>query len=224
MTRPPAGSRGVFVRTGGPTMNVWIVTYPDLPCQAVNSDEGGFPPTRCRWSPNSNIPTESTYENRIYSSNSTYLMSLLNLWHGGHGGQLWARNLRLYVFLHWPVINLGADLINDEKWIVECYVMVTGNRSNGGRPTELVRLQHIASAGRTYRSYQLSPRWLVAGVLVTIRRHSTLSVLRNVEGALSTDEETCPSSTMRRFHRTKPRGVFETLRSRVQFVILIRPK
>jgi len=71
---------------------------------------------------------------------------------------------------------------------------------------------------------KLSPRRLVVGVPVTIHRRSTLSVLRNVENALSTDEETCPSSMTSRFHRTELRGVFETSRSHVQFVILIRSK
>jgi hypothetical protein len=71
---------------------------------------------------------------------------------------------------------------------------------------------------------KLSPRRLVVGVPVTIHRRSTLRVFRNVESALSIDEETCPSSMTSRFHRTEVRGVFETSRSHVQFVIRIRSK
>jgi hypothetical protein len=71
---------------------------------------------------------------------------------------------------------------------------------------------------------KLSPKRLVVGVPVTIHRRSTLSMFRNVESALSTDEATCPSSMTSRFHRTDVRGVVGTSRSHVQFVIRIRSK
>lgn len=71
---------------------------------------------------------------------------------------------------------------------------------------------------------KLSPSRLVVGVPVTIHRRSTLSVLRNVESALSTEEETCPSSMTSRFHRTEVRGVVRVSRSHVQFAIRIRSK
>lgn len=71
---------------------------------------------------------------------------------------------------------------------------------------------------------KLSPRRLVVGVPVTIHRRSTLSVFKNVENALSTDEEICPSSMTSRFHRTDVRGVPEFSKSHVQFVIRMRSK
>jgi len=70
---------------------------------------------------------------------------------------------------------------------------------------------------------KLSPRRLVVGVPVTIHRRSTLSVFKNVDSALSIDEDMCPSSMISRFHRTEVR-VFETSASHVQFVIRIRSK
>jgi len=80
-----------------------------------------------------------------------------------------------------------------------------------------------SSSGCSLDCPKLSPRRLVVGVPVTIHRRSTLSVFKNVDSALSIDEEMCPSSMISRFHRTEVR-VSEILASHVQFATRIRLK
>ena len=81
-----------------------------------------------------------------------------------------------------------------------------------------------SSSNRSLDCPKLSPSRLVVGVPVTIHRRSTRSVFRNVESTLSIDEEIWPSSITSRFHRTDVKGVLETSRLHVQFVIRILSK
>ena len=138
-------------------------------------------------------------------------------------------------------LNLG----NDNEWLIivdnlarsclSSFVQTRGFCPCGlGDPSESDESGVVSYSGRLDSSSPTSdnsldcpkpsPRRLVVGVPVTIHRRSTLSVFRNVESALSADEETCPSSMTSRFHRTEVRGVFETSRSHVQFAIRIRSK
>lgn len=137
------------------------------------------------------------------------------------------------------VLNLG----NDKEWLMiadnlarsflSSFVQTRGLRPPGlGVPSvsdvsgldSPVEESNSSSSDCSLDCPKPSPRRLVVGVPVTIHRRSTLSAFRNVESALSVDEETCPSSMTRRFHRTEVRALFETSRSHVQFVTRIRSK
>jgi len=138
-------------------------------------------------------------------------------------------------------LNLG----NDNEWVImaesltrsclSSFVQTRSLRPCGpGDPSESDESGVVSYSGRLDSSSPTSdnsldcpkpsPRRLVVGVPVTIHRRSTLSVFRNVESALSADEETCPSSMTSRFQRTEVSGLLEASRSHVQFVIRIRSK
>jgi len=137
-------------------MNVWIVTYPDLPHRAISLVEGG--PPRPGGSPNSNIPTESTYENRIYSSNSKYL--IINVPTKPMTRRAWgtAVGKKLVLICVFALARDKSRGGSHKKCIVERYVTVAGNGSEGKRPKRS-RAAESLSRGKVSRiSWQNSER------------------------------------------------------------------